>query len=163
MKAWHLPRLFNTFAVIYLTYQTFFIIFETQSHSKRARKHGGVPTGITQNVEDLLESNTARKMLSNCNFVQMLNQSPSDREQLRTLLNLSQSQVDVITSSPKGQGLIFTGTNTVPFSSTFPKNNSIYRCLTSNMLEIREYEEEERRKKSREARSNKKHSLLSVQ
>ena len=129
---------------------------------KRARKHGGVPTGITQNVEDLLESNTARKMLSNCNFVQILNQSASDREKLRELLNLSQAQVDVITSAPRGQGLIFTGTNTVPFASTFPKNNSIYRCLTSNMMEIREYEEEERRKKSQEAKSDKKKSLLSV-
>ena len=127
---------------------------------KRSRKHGGIPTGITQNIEDLLESNTARKMLSNCNFVMILNQSPSDREHLRDLLNLSQSQVEVITSAPKGQGLIYTGDHVVPFYSVFPKNNSIYRCLTSNMKEIREYEEEDRRKKALELKSEKKRSLV---
>ena len=114
---------------------------------KRSRKYGGVPTGLTQNVEDLLESDTARKMLSNCNFVQMLNQAPSDRAQLRELLNLSTAQVDFITSAPKGQGLIFTGKSTVPYYSTFPKNNSIYRCLTSDMREIQAYQEEDRRAK----------------
>lgn len=112
---------------------------------KRARKYGGVPTGITQNVEDLLESDTARKMLSNCNFVQMLNQAPNDRMKLQQLLNLSDYQMDYITSAPKGQGLIYTGTNTVPFYSQFPKDNSIYRCLTSDMKEIKAYEEAERR------------------
>lgn len=114
---------------------------------KRARKYGGVPTGITQNVEDLLESDMARKMLSNCNFVQMLNQAPADRAQLRELLNLSGAQIDFITSAPKGQGLIFTGSSTVPYYSTFPKNNSIYRCLTSDMKEIQAYQEEDRRSK----------------
>lgn len=130
---------------------------------KRSRKHGGIPTGITQNIEDLLESNTARKMLSNCNFVQILNQSPSDRDHLKELLNLSQSQVEVITSAPKGQGLIYTGDNVVPFYSTFPKGNSIYRCLTSNMKEIREYEEEDRRKRAHEQKTEKKRSLISSQ
>lgn len=128
---------------------------------KRARKHGGVPTGITQNIEDLLESNVARKMLSNCNFIQILKQAPSDRDKLRELLNLSESQTNVVTNSPKGQGLIFTGQHAVPFASTFPKNNSIYRCLTSNMVELREYEEEERRKRSQEAKNDKKRSLVS--
>ena len=130
---------------------------------KRSRKHGGIPTGITQNIEDLLESNTARKMLSNCNFVQILNQAQSDREHLRELLNLSQSQVDVITSAPKGQGLIYTGDNVVPFFSVFPKGNSIYRCLTSNMKEIREYEEEERRKRAHEQKNEKKKLLINSQ
>ena len=130
---------------------------------KRSRKHGGIPTGITQNIEDLLESNTARKMLSNCNFVQILNQSPSDRDHLKELLNLSQSQVEVITSAPNGQGLIYTGDNVVPFYSVFPKGNSIYRCLTSNMKEIREYEEEDRRKRVHEQKTEKKRSLINSQ
>ncbi len=127
---------------------------------KRSRKHGGIPTGITQNIEELLESNTARKMLSNCNFVQMLNQSPSDRDHLRDLLNLSQSQIEVITSAPKGQGLIYTGDHIVPFYSEFPKANSIYRCLTSNMKELREYEEEDRRKHVQEQKTEKKKALM---
>lgn len=112
---------------------------------KRARKYGGVPTGITQNVDSLLKSETCRTMLSNCNFIQILNQAAADREQLRVLLNLSDAQVDVVTSAPKGQGLIYTGSNCVAFHSVFPKDNSIYRCLTSNMREIKEYEEQERR------------------
>jgi len=116
---------------------------------KRARKYGGVPTGISQNVEDLLKSTTCRTMLSNCNFIQILNQAAMDRENLRTLLNLSDSQVATITSAPRGQGLIYTGSNCVGFHSVFPKNNSIYRCLTSDMKEIKEYEEAERRAKAK--------------
>lgn len=118
---------------------------------KRARKYGGVPTGITQNVEDLLKSPTCKTLLSNCNFIQILNQAALDRENLRELLQLSDAQVDVITEAPKGQGLIYTGTNCVGFYSVFPKNNSIYRCLTSNMKEIKEYEEAERRAKAKQA------------
>ena len=130
---------------------------------KRARKYGGVPTGITQNVEDLLESDTARKMLSNCNFIQMLNQAPNDRLQLMQLLNLSESQADVITAAPRGQGLIYTGTNCVPFASSFPKTTKdggvhpIYRVLTSNMKEIRQYEEEEKRREIAMRRAGKGH------
>lgn len=116
---------------------------------KRARKYGGVPTGITQNVEDLLKSATCKTLLSNCNFIQILNQAALDRENLRSLLNLSDAQVDVITSAPKGQGLIYTGSNCVGFHSVFPKNNSIYRCLTSNMKEIKEYEKAEKRAKTK--------------
>ncbi|WP_026659379.1 VirB4-like conjugal transfer ATPase, CD1110 family [Butyrivibrio sp. AC2005] len=126
---------------------------------KRARKYGGVPTGLTQNVEDLLESDTARKMLSNCNFVMMLNQAPNDRERLSELLNLSESQIDVISSAPTGQGLIYTGSNCVPFASSFPKfqkdgvtPNPIYKVLTSNMKEITEFEKADKRRKLMERR-----------
>ncbi len=126
---------------------------------KRARKYGGVPTGLTQNVEDLLESDTARKMLSNCNFVMMLNQAPNDRERLSELLNLSESQIDVINSAPTGQGLIYTGSNCVPFASSFPKfqkdgvtPNPIYKVLTSNMKEITEFEKADKRRKLMERR-----------
>lgn len=117
---------------------------------KRARKYGGVPTGITQNVEDLLENDVARKMLSNCNFLEILTQAPSDREKLRELLNLSDSQVNAITSAPRGQGIIYTGTNCVAFYSQFPKSSPIYRVLTSNMAEIKAFQEEEMRKTKKE-------------
>lgn len=128
---------------------------------RRARKFGGVPTGITQNVKTMLASVTGCSMLSNCNFVVMLNNERPDRENLQELFQLSDAHADIITSAPKGTGLIYTGNNTVPFASTFPTNNSIYRCITSNMVEIREYEEEERRKKSQEAKNDKKRSLVS--
>ena len=128
---------------------------------RRARKFGGVPTGITQNVKTMLSSVTGCSMLSNCNFVVMLNNEKPDREELQSLFNLSESQMNCITAAPKGQGLIYTGTHAVPFASTFPKGNSIYRCITSNMVEIREYEEEERRRKTQEAKSDKKKLLAS--
>ena len=129
---------------------------------KRARKYGGVPTGITQNVDELLESSTARKMLSNCAFVMMLNQNPYDREELIKLFNLSESQADVITSAPAGQGLIYTGTNCVPFSSSFPKYDTngephpIYKVLTSNLRELTKFEEEDKRRELAEKRAEKK-------
>ena len=117
---------------------------------KRARKYGGVPTGLTQNVEDLLNSETARSMLANSSFVMMLNQAPTDREHLRELLHLSSSQCDYITDAPRGQGLLYTGSQTVPIYSRFPKENDIYRCLTSDLVEIKKYREEAFRKKIEE-------------
>ncbi len=89
----------------------------------------------------------------------MLNQAPNDREKLADLLNLSASQIDVITSAPAGQGLIFTGSNCVPFASTFSKYqkdgvtpNPIYKVLTSNMKEITEFEKADKRKQILERR-----------
>ena len=93
----------------------------------------------------------------------MLNQAPNDRLQLMQLLNLSESQADVITAAPRGQGLIYTGTNCVPFASSFPKTTKdggvhpIYRVLTSNMKEIRQYEEEEKRREIAMRRAGKGH------
>lgn len=114
---------------------------------KRARKYGGVPTGITQNISDLLESDTARSMLANSSFIEMLNQAPTDREKLRDLLHLSESQCDYITDAPRGQGLIYTGAQTVPIYSRFPKDSDVYRYLTSDMMEVKRFKEEENRKK----------------
>ena len=73
------------------------------------RKWGGVPNGITQNVEDLLKSETARSMLSNTDFIMMLNQATSDREQLAKLLNISDNLLTFVTNSDSGQGLICCG------------------------------------------------------
>lgn len=129
---------------------------------KRARKYGGVPTGITQNVDELLESSTARKMLSNCAFVMMLNQNKYDLQELVQLFDLSQHQADVITSAPAGQGLIYTGSNCVPFSSSFPKYDKdgephpIYKVLTSKLSELKKFEEEDKRRELAEKRAEKK-------
>lgn len=115
---------------------------------KRARKYGGVPTGITQNTADMVDHPAAKKLLSECNFVQVLNQqSDESRERLRETLNLSESSLDYITSAPVGQGLFFTGSSTVPFFSRFPKDNEIYPLLTSNAQEILEIKERERRER----------------
>ena len=114
---------------------------------KRARKYGGVPTGMTQNISELLESQTASKMISNCNFVQILNLMANERAQVQALLNLSDSVMDFVTNAPRGQGIIYTGTSAVPFYAAFPKENDIYRAITSDMKEIMAYKEQETRER----------------
>ena len=134
---------------IYLLFKNEYSATFLNTLFRRARKYGGVPTGITQNVSSLLESPTARDMLQNCCFIEMLSQADPDREQLQNLLNLSKTQLSYITSAPKGQGLLYTGKNVVPFYSRFPKDNDVYRCLTSDLKEIKAYEAQEKRKESR--------------
>lgn len=102
---------------------------------KRARKWGAIPTGITQNVEDLLISDLARRMLSNSDFIQMLNQAPSDRAELAKLLNISDNQLTYVTNSEEGQGLLFVGNSIVPFVDKFPKNTRLYKMMTTKLDE----------------------------
>ena len=103
---------------------------------KRARKWGGVPTGITQNVEDLLKSETARSMLSNTDFVLMLNQATSDRVQLAKLLNISDNLLTFVTNSESGQGLICCGGSIIPFKDKFP-HNELYDLMTTKLEEVK--------------------------
>lgn len=140
---------------IYLLFQNEYSASFLNTLFRRARKYMGVPTGITQNVSPLLESPTARDMLQNCNFIQILAQAGPDREKLQEILNLSDAQIDYITSSPKGQGLLYTGKNVVPFFSQFPKDNDVYKCLTSDMREIKAFEAAEKREQARLAKENK--------
>ncbi len=102
---------------------------------KRARKWGGVPTGITQNVEDLLKSETARSMLSNTDFVMMLNQATSDRVQLARLLNISDNLIAYVTNSDSGQGLICCGGSVIPFRDKFP-HNELYDLMTTRLEDL---------------------------
>lgn len=103
---------------------------------KRARKWGGVPTGITQNVEDLLKSETARSMLPNTDFVMMLNQATSDRVQLARLLNISDNLLAYVTNSDSGQGLICCGGSVIPFRDKFP-HNELYDLMTTKIDEVK--------------------------
>lgn len=103
---------------------------------KRARKWGGIPTGITQNVEELLDSDTARKMLSNSDFIVMLNQAPIDRQILADILNISETQLNFITNAPAGQGLLFVGDAIIPFIDRFPTNTELYKMMTTKPEEI---------------------------
>ena len=141
---------------IYLLFQQEYSAAFLNQLFRRARKYGGVPTGITQNVTPLLESPTARDMLQNCECIQILKQNGPDRDRLRDLLNLSEPQLATITNSPKGTGLFYMGNKggAIPFSSTFPKDNDIYRVITSDMKEIKAYEEAEKRAKSRELKQH---------
>lgn len=97
---------------------------------KRVRKYGAYATGITQNVEDLLQSHTARTMLANSEFVVMLNQAATDRAELAKLMNISNEQLSYITDAEAGKGLIKVGSSLVPFVNRFPHNN-LYKLMST--------------------------------
>ena len=103
---------------------------------KRARKWGGIPTGITQNVGSILGNDKTKDMLSNCEFLCLMNQSKSDREDLATLLSLSDVQLRFITNAQEGQGLIRAGKSIIPFINNFPKDTELYKLITTKFKEV---------------------------
>lgn len=105
---------------------------------KRARKYGGICTGITQNVEDLLESDLARKMLSNSEYIYMLNQFPVDRDKLGQLLKISSTQLGFVTNATAGQGLLYAGGALIPFIDKFPTDTRLYKMMTTKPDEAAE-------------------------
>lgn len=98
---------------------------------KRVRKYGACCTGITQNVDDLLQSHTARTMLANSEFLVMLNQAATDRAELARLLNISDNQLSYITNVDSGRGLIKCGSAIVPFVDNFPRYTRLYQLMTT--------------------------------
>lgn len=116
----------------------FHVVFENSYSSnffssawRRFRKRNAYPTGITQNVEYLLESVTARTMLSNSEFIVMNNQSASDRAELARLLNISEQQLSYVTNAEAGCGLMRIGNAIVPFVNRFSTNTELYRLMTT--------------------------------
>mgnify|MGYP001303994756 CR=1 FL=1 len=105
---------------------------------KRIRKYNGLVTGLTQNVDELLRSDTARLMLANSEFLVMLNQSATDRAELAKLLNISDNQLGYVTNVPAGCGLIRCAGNIVPFTNSFPKDTKLYKLMSTNSSEKRE-------------------------
>ena len=102
---------------------------------KRVRKYGACCTGLTQNVDDLLQSHTARTMLANSEFLVMLNQAATDRAELAKLLNISDNQLSYITNVDAGRGLIKCGSAIVPFMDNFPRNR-LYQLMTTRPSEM---------------------------
>jgi type IV secretory pathway VirB4 component len=116
----------------------FHVVFENEysgaffnSAWRRFRKRNGYPTAITQNVEYLLDSVLASTMLSNSEFIVMLNQAAADRNKLATLLNISQEQMSYITNAEAGCGLLRYGSSLVPFVNRFPRNTKLYRLMST--------------------------------
>lgn len=105
---------------------------------KRVRKYGAFATGITQNVDDLLQSHTARTMLANSEFIIMLNQASTDRIELAKLLNISELQLNYITNVEAGHGLLKVGSSLVPFANKFPKNTKLYKLMTTKLSDLKE-------------------------
>ena len=102
---------------------------------KRVRKYGAFITGITQNVEDLLQSHTARTMLANSELVVMLNQAATDREELASLMGISDLQMSYITNVDAGHGLVKIGGALVPFVNKVPKDTKLYALMTTKFGE----------------------------
>lgn len=98
---------------------------------KRIRKYNGLVTGLTQNVEELLRSDTARLMLANSEFLILLNQSATDRDELAGLLHISENQLSYITNVAAGCGLIRCAGNIVPFENSFPRSTRLYQLMTT--------------------------------
>ncbi len=103
---------------------------------KRVRKYGACATGLSQNVEDLLQSHTARTMLANSEFMVMLNQAPTDRIELAHLLSISDNQLSYITDVGFGHGLLKCGSAIVPFADSFPKETQLYRLMTTRPSDL---------------------------
>ncbi|WP_430114889.1 VirB4-like conjugal transfer ATPase, CD1110 family [Paenibacillus macerans] len=124
----------NTFIIIdeiYLLFQHEYSANFLFTLWKRVRKYGAFCTGITQNVDDLLQSHTARTMLANSEFIVMLNQAATDRVELAELLNISELQLSYITNVDAGNGLMKVGSSLVPFSDKFPRHTKLYSLMTT--------------------------------
>ncbi len=107
---------------------------------KRFRKWGGIPTGITQNVKDLLSSREVENIFENSDYIYMLNQASGDRTILAKQLNISPHQLSYVTHSSEGEGLLFYGSTILPFVDRFPKDTELYRLMTTKPLDQREDE-----------------------
>ena len=108
---------------------------------KRFRKWGGIPTGITQNVKDLLSSREVENIFENSDFVYMLNQAVGDRQILAQQLNISPHQLSYVTHSGEGEGLLFYGNVILPFVDHFPTDLALYKIMTTKLSDISETKE----------------------
>ena len=105
---------------------------------KRFRKWGGIPSGLTQNVKDLLASREIENIFENSDFIYMLNQAQGDRQILAKQLGISPHQLSYVTHSGPGEGLLFFGNVIIPFVDHFPKDTSLYRIMTTRPEEVAE-------------------------
>ncbi|MCR0176096.1 VirB4-like conjugal transfer ATPase, CD1110 family [[Clostridium] innocuum] len=110
---------------------------------KRFRKWGGIPTGITQNVKDLLSSREVENIFENSDFIYMLNQASGDRQILASQLNISPHQLSYVTHSGEGEGLLFYGNVILPFVDRFPTDLELYRIMTTKLSEVSADEEKD--------------------
>jgi len=102
---------------------------------KRFRKWGGIPTGITQNLKDFLASREVENIFENSDFVYMLAQAPGDREIIAEKLNISPKQIEYVTHSEAGEGLILFGSIILPFVDKFPEQSILYRIMSTRLAE----------------------------
>lgn len=119
---------------------------------KLARKYGGVLTGITQNVEDLLKDDKSRSMLSNSEFLVLLKQNPTDAAKLQDILHFTDSEIQYVNDTPAGHGILVLGGKTkIPFYDEFPKDTKLYSMMTTNFSETAKMLQEEMAQKEADA------------
>lgn len=103
---------------------------------KRFRKWGGIPTGITQNIKDLLSSREIENIFENSDFILMLNQAAGDRQILAKQLNISPYQLSYVTNSGAGEGLLFYGNTIIPFKDQFDKSLKLYSIMSTRPEDV---------------------------
>lgn len=103
----------------------------TQQIWRRARKWNGIPTGITQQVEDMMKTEEGRAIIGNSEFVMMLSMNAYGRAQMQQMYNLTDAEMEYITSSGSGHGLIYNGKDIIPFVDEFPKDTKLYNAMTT--------------------------------
>lgn len=130
---------FGTGKSIWVYLDEFHLFFQTEASAttimayfKRVRKYGGIMTGITQDVADLLRTQQGTAMFNNTGFFIFLNQSPIGRSQLQNLYGISDALIDCIKDKPSGQGLLYNGTNLIPFDYRLPNDNELYKIMSTN-------------------------------
>ena len=121
---------------IYLLFQEKYTSKFMSKLWKRIRKYGGRATGIIQNVSEIIENKEANIMLANSELIIMLNQSTSDRYKLSELLYILDPELNIITNSATGEGLIKVRSSIIQFKNVFPKNTELYKLMTTKPKEI---------------------------
>ena len=107
-----------------------------ETDKKLSDNHKQIPTGITQNVKDLLSSREVENIFENSDFVYMLNQAGGDRQILARQLGISPHQLSYVTHSGEGEGLLFYGSTILPFVDHFPKDTELYRVMTTKLSDL---------------------------
>ena len=140
------------FDEVHLLFQNEYSLDYLRMLWKRARKYGGVLTGITQNVEDLLKDDKSRSMLSNSEFLVLLKQNPTDAAKLQDILHFTDSEIQYVNDTPAGHGILVLGGKTkIPFYDEFPKDTKLYSMMTTNFSETAKMLQEEQAQKEAEA------------
>ena len=103
---------------------------------KKVRKQGGLCTGITQNVIDLLQNYTATTMLANSEFVALLKQANTDSSKMAEVIGVSEAQLRFVTNTASGMGLIKCGSVVIPFDNQISKDTDLYKLYNTNIHEI---------------------------
>lgn len=107
----------------------------TQNIWRRARKWNGVPTGITQQVEDMMKTTDGRAIIGNSEFIMMLSMNADGRARMQQMYNLTDAEMEFISSSGSGHGLIYNGADIIPFEDNFPRNTKLYNAMTTKVGE----------------------------